>query len=225
MRRWLIVPAASLFLAVTGAAVWTALRGGTLSANGAVAPVARKTYSTGIAEGFRLRDCEHMGVDLLAFEAMRIENLRRGGITLGAFNVLALDGLTVNLVENRSHVQKSSHATDGESAVPPPFDFIGRLKNVQGVAGKKCSSVRITRLAVNRLTDGETERLFTAETAEAGLGAGKALCLKGYRVFDGGAEGVPVHDARVEVEPEPTLVYSQQGGRAKRISLISGTSR
>ena len=218
MRRWLIA-APALFLAFAGAAVWTALRGGALLANGAGAPVARKTFSTGIAEGFRLRDFEHVGVDLLAFESMRIENLRRGGITLGAFNVLALDGVTVTLAGDQSRAQKSPLATDGEPDVPPPFDFIGRLKSVQGVAGKKFSSVRITRLSVNRLTDGETERLFTAETAEAGLVAGKALRLNGCLVFDGVNNGVPVHDARVEAEPEPTLVYRQSGGREKRVLL------
>ena len=218
MRRWLIA-AAALFLAFTGAAIWTALRSDVRLEGGVRAPVARKTFSTEIAEGFRLRDYEHLGVDLLTFESMRIENLRRGGITLGAFNVLALDGVTVTLEGDHSRAQKSPLATDGESDVPLPFDFIGRLKSVQGLAKKKFSSVRITRLSVNRLTDGETERLFTAETAEAGLLAGKALRLKGCLVFAGINNGVPVHDARVEVEPEPMLVYRQSGGREKRILL------
>ncbi len=214
MRRWLIGLAVTLFLAVAGTAAWITVQGDALFADGAVTPIARKTFSAGIAEKLRFRDFEHLGVDLLAFEAMRIEKLRRGGITLGAFNVLVLDGVTVNLAENHSTL-----ATDDKAAGPPSFDFIARFKSAKSLTAKKFSSVRISRLEVNRWTAGETERLFTAESAESSLVGGKTLRLKGCRVFDGDGKGVTAHDARVEVEPEPMLVYRHPGEREKRMPI------
>ena len=219
MKPLLMVSASVLFLAATGATAWIALRGEVLLADRAVTPVARKTFSTGLAEGLRFRDFDHFGVDLLVVDAVRIETLRRGGITLGAFNVLALDGVTVNLVKEQSQPHEPTFGRCCEPPISPTFDFIDRFKNAKGLTEKTFSSVRISRLAVNRLTAGETERLFTAETAEAGLVAGKALRLKGCRVFAGGADGAPVNDARVEVEPTPALVYSQRGGREERMPL------
>jgi len=218
VRQWLFASAMTFLMTVIGATVWIALRGDSLLQHRTESPARVKTFSTEIAEGLRFRDFEHWGVDLLAFESMRVENLRRGGITLGAFNVLVIDGMTVNLVWKSEKKTESTFATNGVSPPPSSSAFIGRFKSIHGLTNKKFSSVRITRLAVNRWNGGKTENLFTAETAEAGLMGGKNLRLKGCRVFDGG-EGIPVCDARVELEPEWMLVYRQKDGGEQHLPL------
>ncbi|HPB09650.1 MAG TPA: hypothetical protein PLT74_00205 [Kiritimatiellia bacterium] len=50
-------------------------------------------------------------------------------------------------------------------------------KSVQGLAAKKFSSVRIKGLTVNRWAGGSAERLFTAASAEGGVGAGRQVKL------------------------------------------------
>ena len=215
MRRWLIAPMVVLALAIIGGTLWVALQSDGLLAKRAAVPVAAKSFSTEVAEGGRLRDFEHFGVDLLSFGTCRIEKLRRGGITLGAFNVLVLDDVTINLMGPDQSIKhkKEIQPTDNTEA------FIGLFKSVQGLSGKKISGVRISRLAVNRLTGGGTEHLFAAELAEGGLGSGKALRLKGCRVFTGGNRGELVHDARVEIESVPALAYRQSDGQEKCMPL------
>jgi hypothetical protein len=205
-----------LSLAIIGATVWIVSRSDSLLET--AAPTGSKTYSTEIAEDFRLRDFEHWGVDLLTFESMRVESLRQGGITLGAFNVLVIDGMTVNLAWAPEKRTESTFVTNGVAPPPSPSALVEHFKSIQKLANKKFSSVRIAQLTVNRLNGNETEKLFTSETAEAGLIAGKNLRLKGCRVFNG-SEEIPVSDARVELEPEWTLVYRQKGGEEQRLIL------
>ena len=232
MRRLLLIPAAVLVLAVAGGTMWIAWQGDALTvkrATGVAAPP--KSFSTEIAEGVRLRDFEHFGVDLLSFGACRIEKLKRGGVTLGAFNVLVLDDVTVNLVDSEHQIinplntqkdtEKEFKTENGQSTnnAERIDAFIGRFKSVRELTGKKFSGVHINRLTVNRLTDNGSECLFAAELAEGGLGSGKALRLKGCLVFTDGNRGVPVCDARVEVNSVPTLVYRLSDGQENRIPL------
>ena len=86
----LVTAGAAFLLATLVAGVWGSRRGDAWL-TGRPSPGLQKRYSTEIAEGVRLRDFRHFGVDLLSFKSCRIEKLRRGPVTLGAFNVLVLE--------------------------------------------------------------------------------------------------------------------------------------
>ncbi len=174
-------------------------------------PRPEKRYSTEIAEGVRLRDFKHFGIDLLSFKSCRIEKLRRGPVTLGAFNVLVLEEVVVHLVPSA-----------GQDVPPDPVDshpvqddsleaFVDLFKGVQGLASKKFSSVRIKGLTVNRWTDGSAERLFAAAAAEGGIGAGRQVRLDGCVVFEPDGAAKPVGAARLELQPDLSLVYTRDG--------------
>jgi len=174
-------------------------------------PRPEKRYSTEIAEGVRLRDFKHFGIDLLSFKSCRIEKLRRGPVTLGAFNVLVLEEVVVHLVPSA-----------GQDVPPDPVDshpvqddsleaFVDLFKGVQGLASKKFSSVRIKGLTVNRWTDGSAERLFAAAAAEGGIGAGRHIRLDGCVVFEPDGAAKAVGAARLVLKPEIALVYTRDG--------------
>ena len=174
-------------------------------------PGPQKRYSTEIAEGVRLRDFRHFGIDLLSFKSCRIEKLRRGPVTLGAFNVLVLEEVVVHLVPSAG--QDATFAPAGSKPVQDDSleAFAHLFKGVQGLASKKFSNVRIKGLAVNRWADGATERLFTAASAEGGVGTGRHIRLDGCVVFEPDGAAKAVGAARLVLKPEIALVYTRDG--------------
>lgn len=199
---------------------WVVLQGDSFLSGRSEGAAAKKMFSADVAKGVRLRDFEHFGVDLLAFERCSIEKLQRGGVTFGAFNVLVLEGVTLNLTAVQAEdSQEPEPVLNEKPGVFSAVDFVGRFKSIQGLTGKKFSSLRINRLAVNRWVNAKAEPLFIADSAEGGAGGGKVLRLKGCRVFAGGQSWMDVRDARVEVDPNLILVYRLAAGESKRLSL------
>jgi hypothetical protein len=174
-------------------------------------PGPQKRYSTEIAEGVRLRDFRHFGIDLLSFKSCRIEKLRRGPVTLGAFNVLVLEEVVVHLVPSAGQDATSAPAGSKPAQDDSLEAFAHLFKGVQGLASKKFSNVRIKGLAVNRWADGATERLFTAASAEGGVGTGRHIRLDGCVVFEPDGAAKAVGAARLVLKPEVALVYTRDG--------------
>ena len=201
----LVTAGVAFFLATLVAGVWVVRRGDAwLTRWTSSGP--QKRYSTEIADGAPPRDFKHFAIDLLSFKTCRLEKLRRGPVTLGAFNVLVLEEVVVHLVPPA--VGPPQDGAQQAEAIGP---LIEQFKTLQGLTGKAFSSVRIKGLVVNRWAGGTAERLFTAATAEGGIGAGRQMRLDGCVIFEPGGTAKPVGAARLELQPDLALVYTRDG--------------
>lgn len=209
--KTILVTAGAVFLfAILVAGVWVARRGDVWLARLLPQPPGKR-YATEVAEGVRLRDFRHFGIDLLSFKSCRIEKLRRGPVTFGAFNVLVLEEVVVHLVPSAGRDAPSAPAGSKPAQDDSLETFAHLFKGVQGLASKKFSSVRIKGLAVNRWAGGATERLFTAAAAEGGVGTGRHIRLDGCVVFEPDGAAKTVGAARLVLKPEVALVYTRDG--------------
>ena len=213
LARILTVFAVAAFAAAVYLSVKASRPGKTLF-QGIRRPPPAKMFSTGVAEGFRYHDFENFGIDLLAFESCRVEKMRRGVATFGAFNVLVLDNVTVNLPEVKPGAGDAETPATGEGRKPDMADmddFTGLFTGIQGLAGKKFSGLRVNGLGVNRLAGGKMERLFSVELAESVIGQGGYLRVEGCVVYSPDGAGEIIGPARIELKPAPALVYKKNG--------------
>lgn len=74
---------------------------------------ANQSFERTVAEGMRLYNPK-TGVDIIRFDACRIEKLRIGVFILGAFDVLCLDGLVLNLPLPANFLGTSMYCVKGE---------------------------------------------------------------------------------------------------------------
>lgn len=202
MRRiWLAVAVAGFFVTL-GLAVAVCLHMKEV-ARTAPAPVRQKRYSVPVAEGVRYRDYEQLGVDRFTFKRCRVEKRRRGAITFGAFNVLAVDELVVNFPAKRE--------TRAGEAGKTAEGFAEAFLRSQGFVAGRFSGLRINGLTVNRHGTNGVERVFSAAHAESGLGKGEGLLLRDCVVSVPEGCTARVDQARLVLKPEPALVYEQNG--------------
>ena len=180
----------------------------------------RMSFDRTVAEGMRLWDSE-TGVDSFRFDSCRIEKMRMGAFVLGAFNVLCLDGLVLNLplpmdaedrergIGNRERGKKNGALEAFAGLLPQSF-----LKKT-GMPVRSFSGIRIRGLAVNRVENRREVPVFAADEAN---NRGRTLELKNCRVFadDGSTNFVGV--ARLVMQPAPALVW--QGGERKLDDLL-----
>lgn len=207
-RLWLAV-AAALFAATLGCVIGIRLiwRGGVRAPD---APFRQKAYSVPVAEGVRYRDHEHLGFDRFAFKSCRVEKRRSGAITFGAFNVLVVEELTVNVpAVPDMKVSSETGAAEG---------FAERFLLSQGFVAGRFSGLRVAGLTVNRCASNRVERVFTAELAESGFGKNEGLKLRECVVSAPDGRAARVREARLVMEPEPALVY-QLDGAERRVAL------
>ena len=185
--------------------------------DGASSAAARqKTFFRPVAEGVRYRDCQNLGVDRFAFKSCHVEKRRNGAITFGAFNVLVVDELVLNLPVEASSVR-------GDASVESSLGWLkdnglaDALLRSQGLGRGRVSSLRINGLTVNRSGTNGVRFVFSAVKAESGTGK-DGLRLRECVVCapDGGK--ARVNEARLVLKPEPTLVYIK-GGIEQRIEL------
>ena len=180
---------------------------------GVVAPaehVRQKSSSRLIAEGLRYRDCQTEGFDRFAFKRCRLEKRRKGAIIFGAFNVLAVDGLVVNL-------PCASAASSGSDSPAPeaPSSWLKDglaetfLKS-QSLGIGRVSALQINGLTVNRCFSNRVELIFSAAQADSGMSK-DGLRLRGCVVHTSDGRDARVNAARLIVKPEPTLVYTKDG--------------
>ena len=192
----------------------------------------KKNFDRTVAEGMRLWNPK-AGVDSFRFDSCRIEKMRWGAFALGAFNVLCLDGLVLNLPldaeENRGQESSFAKATEDKVGKRPPDRlgateaFAGLLPQSflerAGVPTRSFSGIRIRRLAVNRVENRHEVPVFAADEAR---NRGRALELSNCRVFadDGSTNSVGV--AYLVMQPAPALVW--QGGERKLDDLLPNFS-
>ena len=190
----------------------------------------KMNFDRAVAEGMRLWNPK-AGVDSFRFDSCRIEKMRWGAFALGAFNVLCLDGLVLNLpldaedsgvkseeFKVKSGVEKRSPDRFGAAeafARLLPRSFLERA----GVPTRSFSGIRIKGLAVNRVENRRTVPVFAADEAR---NRGRILELSNCRVFadDGSTNLVGV--ARLVTQPSPALVW--EGGMRKLDDLLPNFS-
>lgn len=183
----------------------------------------RRNFDRTVAEGMRLWNPK-AGVDSVRFDACRIEKMRMGAFALGAFNVLCLDGLVLNLpldAEDSGAKSEERRAMSGRRGAVDAFAGLLPRSFLQraGVPARSFSGIRIRGLAVNRIENKREVPVFAADEAK---NRGRTLELKNCRVFaeDGSTNSVGV--ARLMVQPAPALVW--EGGMRKLDDLLPNSS-
>ena len=183
----------------------------------------KKNFDQTVAEGMRLWNPK-AGVDSFRFDSCRIEKMRCGAFALGAFNVLCLDGLVLNLPldaedsggkREEGRGKSGGRGAAGAIAGLLPQSFLQRT----GVPFKSFSGIRIRRLAVNRVENRHEVPVFAADEAR---NRGRTLELSNCRVFadDGSTNSVGV--AYLVMQPAPALVW--KGGMRKLDDLLPNFS-
>ena len=217
VKRAGVTCAALGFSLTLGASVWIGLWWKDVS----LAPderVRQKSYSHLVAEGVRYRDCQNLGVDRFAFKSCRVEKRRRGALTFGAFNVLAVDGLVLNIpAANPDAGGDGTHRPEAPLS-PLAEGFAETFLHSQGLGIGHVSGLRITGLTVNRCYSNRIERLLEAEQAESGMAPAAGLKLRECTVYAPDGSATNVRGARLALEPAPALIY-RDGGEERRIGL------
>lgn len=156
----------------------------------------------------------HLHAESVSFKAARIRRRKMGAFTFGAFRVLELEDVSLNLPlpaemgEAASPKEKpAEQAADGAKASSAPESQRGKLDKVLekvGLSGVgRFSGVMIQGLRVGQITETGAEPLFTAKRAET---RGTSLQLFRCEVFrDGKRESVP--EARLEWKDGLRLVW------------------
>lgn len=127
-----------------------------------------KRYEKVLAEGVTVNRHGVYGVDFLRVGSARIEKVRRGPITLGAFNTLVLDDLEIVMpLDGVPGLEKPPAPAGGESTrTIAASDGVFRLEpatlNFLNPDGTSFSSVSIKGLKVSRQTANGVEPLFSA---------------------------------------------------------------
>lgn len=167
-----------------------------------------------IASGMSVR-YRHLHAESVAFKSARTRRMRMGAFFLGAFKVLELEDVRLNLPlpaemgESAPPVEKPADGATAQSASATrkdksrgPMDKVLEKIGLSGVGS--FSSVTIRGLRVGRMTDTGAEPLFTAKRAET---RGALLRLSRCEVFrDGKKEVVP--EARLDRKDGLRLVWS-----------------
>ena len=178
-----------------------------------------------IASGMSVR-YRHLHAESVSFKAARIRRRSMGAFVLGAFKVLELEDVSLNLplpaemgaVTPLAEKKPAEKPADGAKAPPLPARRAGPLDGVLekiGLSGVgRFSGVMIRGLRVGRMTETGAEPLFTAQKAET---KGASLMLSRCEVFrDGKRESVP--EARLDWKDGLRLVW--QGGSLDLPELV-----
>ena len=216
VRRAATALAVTCFLAVLGVAVWISFRW-----ENSVRPppeqTKQKVFSRLVAEGFRYRDFENPGVDRFAFERCHVEKRRQGALTFGAFNVLVVDGLVLNLPARPVVAAGNVSAATAQTNSWLGAGLTETLLQSRGLGIGHVSGVRINGLTVNRCHTNRTERVLVAEKAESGMKAA-ALKLEGCDLYAPDGSVRRVRQAHLTVNPELVLIY-RDGAAERRVEL------
>ena len=181
----------------------------------AISPVRPSEYE--IASGMSVR-YRHLHAESVSFKAARIRRRKMGAFTLGAFRVLELEDVSLNLplpaetgavtpLAEKKPAEKAAGGAKAPAAPEVRKDQKGQLDKVLekiGLSGiGRFSGVTIQGLRVGRITATGAEPLFTAQKAET---RGPSLQLSRCEVFrDGKRESVP--EARLYMKDGLRLVW------------------
>ena len=117
----------------------------------------RRDFTAGLAEGVSVRRHGYYGVDFIRCGNCRVEKRKLGGLTLGCFNVLCVDDLSI-VIPDELRARDSGDASagsDGVSAVELArgLGLDGDFLKVRGQM-PSFSGLRVTNLEVSTLDAG-----------------------------------------------------------------------
>ena len=173
-------------------------------------PGVRRSLEYEVANGMSIR-YRHLRADSVSFSSCRTRRMRMGAFALGAFRVLELEDVRLNLplpaemgavtppMEKKPMKEPAMRKSKSKSR--SPLDGVLEKIGLSGIGG--CSGVRIRGLRVGRMTDRGAAPLFFAMAAET---RGRSLVFSQCAVFrDGRLESVP--KARLEWKDRLRLVW------------------
>ena len=184
----------------------------------AISPVRPSEYE--IASGMSVR-YRHLHAESVSFKAAMIRRRRMGAFVLGAFKVLELEDVRLNLplpAEMGVATPPAEKPAGGVKAPPvparrkSPLDKVLEKVGLSGIG--RFSGVTIRGIRVGRMTDTGAEPLFTAKRAET-----KGTTLRLFQCElcrNGKRELVP--EARLEWKDGLRLVW--QGGSLDLPELV-----
>ena len=181
-----------------------------------------------VAEGLRLWNPK-TGVDSVRFDSCRVEKMRMGFFALGAFNVLCIKGLVLNLPldaedsegkreEGRGKGEEGrAKSEEGRAKREEPFAGLlpESLMKRMGLYAKRFSGIRVDGLSVNRVANRSVVPVFAAERMK---NRGKTLELNNCRVF--GDDGSTNLVGRAELRLKPVPVLAWNGGERRLDDLL-----
>lgn len=176
-------------------------------------PIREKAYRSLIAEGVQYRDWKLYGNDRISFARCHVEKRRGGPVTFGAFNVLVIEDLVVNLPDPDAG---DGHGKDvGGSGRQ---DIGGALADITGWTRAKVSGVRIKGFRINRVKGNGLVPYLTAESAESPFG-GRDLRLRNCFRHSPGGGVVRLDDARMLFRPDFCVTHRDAEGALQSLSL------
>jgi len=170
-----------------------------------------KEFSRLIAEGFRYRDMALIGVDRCSFKSCHIEKMKKGHLTFGAFNVLVIDGLLVNIPPVdaplpskgvRAGVKKDS------------LDSWGGIGSFLGGHEQKISGLKINGLIVNQCISNQVKPILHAAVGRAS--GGSTLKLENCWIINEGSSNY-LTKAELVFGAQKVLKYQSRGRLVSRI--------
>lgn len=198
MKRFLL-PAVGCFLAVLAMSTVGLYRRSDAEAE--TGPLRKRRFSLGIAEGLSLGRHGLYGVELVRCGRCRIEKRKLGALTLGCFNVLVLDDLSVVIPPAKHGRAKTGGASASRLAERMGIsrDFL----RAQG-CGLRFTGLRVNDLSVATL-DAATNVVLRFR-AERGEFAGDGLRLEKCDIMND-ANIVRVDRAALKADPALRLVW------------------
>lgn len=169
-----------------------------------------KWFDRLIAEGFRYRDTQLLGVDRIAFKRLSVRKRQVGGFALGAFNVLVVDSLVINLPALSSATGAVTTSNSKLPAFKKDEDILSDLGRIQGVRADRISGLRINGLTVNRYENGRSIRVLAARSAESGF-CSNELTLHDCYAETSASGRVFAKKAKWTFKPVSELVFVEHG--------------
>ena len=178
-----------------------------------------------IASGMSVR-YRHLHAESVSVKAARIRRRRMGAFVFGAFRILELEDVVLNLPlpaemgavapPKEKSAEKPADGAKAPAAPESRKDQLDKALEKVGLSGVgRFSGVTIQGLRVGRMTETGAEPLFTAQRAET---RGTSLCLTQCVVFrDGKPESVK--EARLHLKDGLRLVWS--GGSLDLPELVA----
>ena len=169
-----------------------------------------KQYSHELAENVSYFDFEFINRELFTFKSCRIKKLRRGALTFGAFNVLELDDLVINIPVN-SHV--GSKENDAEGTKDGTNTFLRVFSSFKTMGDKRFSGININHLIINKYFTASQWVQLEAKKAESSFK--RRIDLKQCSITTNSLNKISVENAYIEWQPLPAVKYMFEGKKYK----------
>ena len=173
---------------------------------GSVSVRHKKKYSFEVAEKVRYFDYEFLERELFTFTSCRIKKLRRGAFTFGAFNVLEMEDLVINIPVSKAD-KFGPLAADNDSV--ESNTFVRVFSSFRTMGKRRFSGIEINHLTINKYLT--TNQYVQIEAVRAESRFKKKIKLEQCTISINAQEKVRVSDAFIELKPDPKVIYREQG--------------